>query len=170
MSCQLISRHSVRTSWEFSLEQLGISLTYEVTSLLGGRMKVPRLTSIGPMECWLATRNASSATMSHALQEAKKFLEQESSARVLQLLLISCLQGYSIQIFICFPISFSRIHFAAILYLCPTVPSRHSVPVSEDFWNKLQMTSLPPARMKATHLMSIRPNMWCKKLENGSRI
>ena len=92
-------KQSVRTSWEFSLEQVGISLTYEVTSLLGGRMKVPRLMSIGPMECWLATRNASSATMSHALQEAKKFLEQESSARVLQLLLISCLQGYSNQIF-----------------------------------------------------------------------
>ena len=61
--------------WEFSLEQVGISPTYQVTYLLGGRMKVPHLMSIRPMECWLATLNASSATMSHALQEVKKFLE-----------------------------------------------------------------------------------------------
>ena len=32
-------------------------------------MKVPHLMSIRPMECWLATLNTSSATMSHALEQ-----------------------------------------------------------------------------------------------------
>ena len=63
--------YSFPLSVPFSLEQVGISPTYQVTYLLGGRMKVTHLMSIRPMECWLATLNASSATMSHALQEVK---------------------------------------------------------------------------------------------------
>ena len=51
VSCRLLSRHSVGTRKEFSLEQVGISPTYQVTYLLGGRMKVPHLMSIRPMEC-----------------------------------------------------------------------------------------------------------------------
>ena len=64
-------RHSVRTSWEFLMEGAGMSPTYQVTYLLGGRMKVPHLMSVRPMECWLATQNASSPTMSHALGKNK---------------------------------------------------------------------------------------------------
>ena len=69
VSCRLLSRHSVRTSWEFSLEEVGISQTCQVTHLLGGRMKVPPMMPIRPMECWLATLNASSPTMAHALEQ-----------------------------------------------------------------------------------------------------
>ena len=56
-SCRLLSRHSVRTSWEFSLEQVGISPTYQVTYVLCGRTKVPHLISIRLMQFWLATQN-----------------------------------------------------------------------------------------------------------------
>ena len=45
MSCRLLSRHSVRTSWEFSLEHFS---TYQVTYLLRGRMKVTHLMSMLP--------------------------------------------------------------------------------------------------------------------------
>ena len=68
-SCRLLSRHSAGTSWEFSLKQLGISPTYQVTYLLRGRMKVLHLISMRPKECWLATLNASSAILSHALEQ-----------------------------------------------------------------------------------------------------
>ena len=47
----------------------GISPTYQVTHLLGGRMKVPHLMWIRPMKCWLATLNVSSAIVSHALEQ-----------------------------------------------------------------------------------------------------
>ena len=99
MSCQLLSRHSVRTSWEFSLEQAGISPTYQVIYLPCGRMKVPHLISIRPKECWLATLNASSAIMF--------VLEQITAARIGVIcksassaphFLLARLQGYSFQL------------------------------------------------------------------------
>ena len=86
-------------SWEFSLEEVGISPTYQATYLLRGRIKVPHLMSKRPIKCWLATLNASSAIMSHAL-------EQKNAARIGVIcqgassaphFLLARLQGYSFQ-------------------------------------------------------------------------
>ena len=157
VSCRRLSRHSVRTSWEFSLGQVGI---YQVTYLLGGRMKVPHLMSIRPMESWLATLNASSATVSHAL-------EQVTAARIGVICecfnwssLFAC-KAVTVQLSICFPISLSRIRFAASLYLCPADCFQDILfeQAGNSHWNKLELTSLPPTRMRVTHLMSIGPNM-----------
>ena len=99
MSCRLLSRHSVRTSWEFSLEEVGISPTYQVTYLLRGRIKVPHLMSKRPIKSWLATLNASSAIMSHALEQINAarigvICQGASSAPHF---LLARLQGYSFQ-------------------------------------------------------------------------
>ena len=45
-----------------------------------GRMDIPDLMSIRPMECWLATLNASSAMMSHALEQINAGVLHQSSA------------------------------------------------------------------------------------------
>ena len=99
VSCRLLSRHSVRTSWEFSLEEVGISPTYQVTYLHRGRIKVPHLMSKRPIKCWLATLNASSAIMSHALEQINAarigvICQGASSAPHF---LLARLQGYSFQ-------------------------------------------------------------------------
>ena len=77
-------------------------------------MKVPHLISIRPMEGWLATLNASSAIMSHALEQINAarigvICESASSAP-------NCLLS-RVQLSICFPISLSPIHLTASLYL-----------------------------------------------------
>ena len=85
------------------------------------------------MECWLATLNESSATVSHAL-------EQVTAARIGVICecfnwssLLAC-KAVTVQLSICFPISLSRIHLAASLYLCPRrLLSRHSVRTSWEF-------------------------------------
>ena len=91
-------RHSVRTSWEFLMEGAGMSPTYQVTYLLGGRMKVPHLMSVRPMECWLATQNASSPTMSHALEKTKAARIEVICLSASSKLFASCLHGYSVSI------------------------------------------------------------------------
>ncbi len=100
VSCRLLSRHSVRTSWEFSLEQVGISPTYQVTYLLRGRMKVPPLMSIRAMECWLATLDASSVIMSHASEQmnAAGIGVICKGAWIALHFLLARLQGYSFQL------------------------------------------------------------------------
>ena len=63
--------------------------------LFSGRVKVPHLISIRPMECWLATLDASSAIMSHALEQtnaARIRVSQNASSK----LSASCLHGYSV--------------------------------------------------------------------------
>ena len=90
---------TVRTSWEFSLEEVGISPTYQVTYLHRGRIKVPHLMSKRPIKCWLATLNASSAIMSHALEQINAarigvICQGASSAPHF---LLARLQGYSFQ-------------------------------------------------------------------------
>ena len=62
-------------------------------------MKVPHLMSIRPMECWLATLNASSPAMSHALEQTKAarigvICQGASSAPHF---LLARLQGHSFQ-------------------------------------------------------------------------
>ena len=96
--------------------QVGIFRTYHVTYLLHGRMKVPHLMSIRPMECWLATLNASSAIMSHALKQVKTARIRVicKSASIAPHFLLA-----RVQLSICFPMSLSSIHLTASLYLCP---------------------------------------------------
>ena len=74
VSCRLLSRHSVRTSKEFSLEQARISPTYQVTYLLRWAHEMHESTSLDVNKAnGLLTSNAnsSSATRSHALQQVK---------------------------------------------------------------------------------------------------
>ena len=105
--------------WDFSLEQVGISQTNRLTYLLCGRMEALHLMSMRPLECWLATLNASSEIVSHALEQTNAarigVICQSASSK----LLTSCLQGYSVQFETCVPISLLHIHLAASLYLCP---------------------------------------------------
>ena len=144
VSCRLLSRHSVRTSWEFALEQVGISPTYQETYLLRGRVKELHLISIRPMECWLATIDASSAIMAHALEQihaaaigvtCKARSEQEcfncSS-------LLAC-KAPRVQFSICFLISLSRIHLTASLHQCPADCSQDILfeQAGNSHWNKL---------------------------------
>ena len=76
----------------------GISPTYQVTYLLGGRINVPHLMSIRPMECWLATLNASSPTMAHALEQTKAARIGVICNSASSKLSASCLHGYSVSI------------------------------------------------------------------------
>ena len=76
----------------------GISPTYQVTYLLGGRMKVHHLMSIRPMECWLATLNASSPIMSHALEQINAARIGVICISASSKLSVSCLHGYSVSI------------------------------------------------------------------------
>ena len=71
------------------------------------------------LECWLATLNASSAIMSEEQINAARI--GVICARVLQLLLTSCLQGSKGTAFNLFSnySSLSRIHRTASLYQCP---------------------------------------------------
>ena len=70
-----------------------------MTCMPCGRMKVPQLISIRPMECWLATLNASSAIMSHALEQinAARIGVICKSASSAPHFLLARLQGYSFQ-------------------------------------------------------------------------
>ena len=77
-----------------------------------------------------------------------------------------CLQR--VQLSTCFPISLSRIHLTASLYLClcpaDCFQSILFEQAGNSHWNKLdffrkpKVTYLLPGRMKVPHLMSIRPN------------
>ena len=98
VSCRLLLRQSVWTSWEFSLEEVGISPTYQMTYLLLGRIKVPHLLSIRTMECWLATLNASSPIMSHALEQINAARIGVICISASSKLSVSCLHGYSVSI------------------------------------------------------------------------
>ena len=96
-------------------------------------MKVPHLMilmSIRPMECWLATLNASSATMSHALEQTKA-ARTKSSARVLPVSsLLACRKTVS-NLFsnLSFPHTPCSFPVSASCRLL----SRHSVPTSGEF-------------------------------------
>ena len=76
----------------------GISPTYQVTHLLGGRMKVPHLMWIRPMKCWLATLNVSSAIVSHALEQINAAWTGVICLSASSKLSASCLHGYSVSI------------------------------------------------------------------------
>ena len=75
------------TSWYFSIISSDMSALW--------RMKVPRLMSIRPMECWLETLNASSAIMSHALEQINAARIGVICQRASSKLSASCLHGYS---------------------------------------------------------------------------
>ena len=136
------------------------------------------------LECWLATLNASSAIMLHALEQINAarigVICQSASSK----LSASGLHGYSASIqkiqgffgkaiFATPPIVLAAGFFsmAASLVLfvfghgvetsnLGDVSAQKLCQASGDFsWNKLESTYLPPARMKVTHLMSTRPNM-----------
>ena len=131
-SCRLLSRHSVGTTWEFSLEQFGIAPTYQVTYRLCGRMKVPHLISIRPMECWLATLNESSAILSHALEQIHAAgIVISKSASIACHFLLSRLQGHSFQFVFqkVFPAYTLKLPSICVL---PTL-SIHSVRTSWEF-------------------------------------
>ena len=138
MSCRLLSRNYVRTSADFSREQVAgnsnwTKLGYQVTYLLGD---------------WLAHESTSldvKKTNGMLTSSAKRIfcdnvfaLEQINAARIG----VIC-QGASIaphfllaraQLSICFPISRSRIHPTASPYLCHAdCMKRNSVRTSVDF-------------------------------------
>ena len=129
----------VLPSWEFSLEQVGISPTYQVTYLLRGQMKVPHLMSVRPMEWRLATLNASSPTMSHALVTSKSCSNRSHLSGCFNCSSLLACKAPRIQLSICFPISLSRIHLTASLYLCPADRFQDIVfeQAGNSHWNKL---------------------------------
>ena len=97
-------------------------------------MKVPHLMSIRPMECCIATLNASSATISHALQQTKAarvgvILQGASSAPHF---LLARLQRYSFQLVfqLC---SLSRVHLGFTLSVSCKLLSRNYVRTSVNF-------------------------------------
>ena len=141
-------------------------------------MKVPHLMSIRPTEWWLATLNAFSAIM-FALEQAKAAqigVICQSASSVPRFLLAR------VQLSICFPISLSRIHRTASLYLCPadafktfcsnklkivTGTSWHFSDISSDMYASWAQESTT----KAPHLMSIRPmECWLATLNASSAI
>ena len=61
-------------------------------------MKVPHLMSIRPMECWLATQNASSAIMSHVLEQSNAARTGVISQSASSKLSASCLHGCSVSL------------------------------------------------------------------------
>ena len=90
-----------------------------MTCMPCGRMKVPQLISIRPMECWLATLNASSAIMSHALEQinAARIGVICKSASSAPHFLLARLQGYSFQsVFqLVFPAYTVQLHSISVL-------------------------------------------------------
>ena len=105
-----------------------------MTYLLCGPMKVPHLMSIRPMECCIATLNASSATISHALQQTKAarvgvICQGASSAPHF---LLARLQRYSFQLVfqLC---SLSRVHLGFTLSVSCKLLSRNYVRTSVNF-------------------------------------
>ena len=161
------------TSWHFSNISSDISALWAHESTT----KVPHLMSIRPMECRLATLDASSAIMSHALEQTKNarigVIRQGASSAPHFLL-------SRVQLSICFPKSLSRIHLKASLYLRPadafntfcsnklgilTGTSWHFSDLSSDIsalWAHESTTKVP-------HLMSIRPmECWLETLNASS--
>ena len=101
-------------------------------------MKVPHLMSIRPMECWLATPNASSPAMSYALEQTKAarigvICQGASSAPHF---LLARLQGYSFQFV--FQVVFPALHLAASL-LCSADCFQDILfeQAGNSHWNKL---------------------------------
>ena len=122
----------IGTSWHFS----DISSDMYATWAQESTTKVPHLMSIRPMECWLATLNASSAIMSHALEQINAartgvICKSASSAP-------NCMLS-RVQLSICFPISLSRIHLTDSLYLCPADCFQDILleQAGNSHWNKL---------------------------------
>ena len=105
-----------------------------MTYLLCGPMKVPHLMSIRPMECCIATLNASSATISHALQQTNAarvgvICQGASSAPHF---LLARLQRYSFQ-FVFQLCSLSRVHLGFTRSVSCRLLSRNSVRTSGEF-------------------------------------
>ena len=67
--CRLLLRHSVRTSWDFSLEQVGISPKCQVKYLLGGCMKSTSLNVNKANGMLTSNANSSFPTLSRALEQ-----------------------------------------------------------------------------------------------------
>ena len=151
-----------------SHRHVGIPPTYQVTYLLRGRMKcmkVPHLMSIRPMECWLATLKASSATMSHALEQLKAARIRVicKSASIAPHFLLA-----RVQLSIFFPISRSHVHLTASFYLCPAGCFQDILyeKARNSHWNMLaflrhikwHICSVGRMKcMKVPHLKSVRP-------------
>ena len=117
-----------------------------MTNLLCGPMKVPHLMilmSTRLMECLLATLKASSATMSHALEQTK-------AARIG----VICKSASSTPHFLlarvqfptCFPICLSHIHLATSLYMFPANCFQNILfqQAGNSHWNKLAFHGISP--------------------------
>ena len=119
------------------------------------------------MECWLATLKASSATMSHDLEQVK-------AARITVIYKSASMAAHfllaRVQLSTCYPLSLSwsftihltasLIQLTASLYLCPADCFQDILfqQAGTFLWHNLELTSQPPARMTVTHLMSTLPN------------
>ena len=135
--CRLLLRHSVRTSWDFSLEQVGISPKCQVKYLLGGCMKSTSLNVNKANGMLTSNANSSFPTLSRAL-------EQVNAARIGVICecfncssLLAC--KATVELSICYPIGLSRIHLAASLYLCPADCFQDILfeQAGNSHWNKL---------------------------------
>ena len=156
----------------------GISPKYQVAYLLCGRMKVPHLMSIRPMECWLATLNASSATMSHALQQTKAAPISHLSGCFKCSSLLAC-KGTAFNLFSNY-IRLSRVHLASTLFPADCFQEIIFEQQGNSDWNKfrffghIKLTNLLCGLMKVSHLMilmSIRPmEGWLETLRASSAI
>ena len=87
-----------------------------MTYLLCGRMEVPHLMSIRSVECWLATLNASSAILSHALEPMKAARIGVIYHSALSKLSTFCLHGYSV--------SFCKIQRSSTFFSVATFATR----------------------------------------------
>ena len=124
--------------------------------LLRGLMKVPHLMSIRPMECCIATLSASSATMSHALQQKKAarvgvILQGASSAPHF---LLARMQRYSFQLV--FQLyCLSRVHLAFTLSVSCRLFSRNYVRTRMNFF-RAQAGVICQGASSAPHLLLAR--------------
>ena len=119
-------------------------------------MKVPHLMSMRPMECCIATLSASSATMSHALQQKKAarvgvILQGASSAPHF---LLARMQRYSFQLV--FQLyCLSRVHLAFTLSVSCRLFSRNYVRTRMNFF-RAQAGVICQGASSAPHLLLAR--------------
>ena len=160
-------------------------------------MKVPHLMSIRPMECWLATQNASSAIMSHALEQINAARTGVISQSASSKLSASCLNGCSVSLrniqgsstfFIRGDVRNTSVTIHTLVEKCPfsfrfwtwcgdfqfreeliiahaalytvgntprTLSSKRGLRTGTSW----ELTYLPLASMKVTHLMSLHPKL-----------
>ena len=153
MSCRLLSRHSVPTSWEFSLEQVGnshwnklafhgISPTYQVTYLL---ISAPWTHESTSLDVNKANGKLTSNAKGIFCHNVRCFATNKSCSNRCHLQecfkcssLLAC-KAARVQLSVCFPICLSRIHLAASLYLCPadSVQDILFQQAGNSHWNKL---------------------------------